>query len=148
MSYDWANRIRPIAIVVFRRDDGSILAVPGHDNVKDQRFYRPPGGEIEFGETAEAAARREVREELDTDVADLRLLTVNENIFTFLGQQGHELVWVFEGRFSDPSFYDRDVIECDEGGFKFEAHWVPLAIFASSETPLYPDGLLVMLSRG
>ena len=100
----WANRIRPIALVVFRRDDGAILVAPGFDRVKEQRFYRPLGGEIEFGELAEDAARREIREELGAEIDDLRLLGVFENIFTFLGHSGHELVWVYEGAFADPSF--------------------------------------------
>ncbi|HEX5141250.1 MAG TPA: hypothetical protein VFX19_09915, partial [Dehalococcoidia bacterium] len=54
---DWRGRIRPIAIVVFRRPDGAILVAPGFDTVKQQHFYRPLGGEIEFGELAEDTAR-------------------------------------------------------------------------------------------
>src|SRR3989304_5656812 len=56
------SRLRPLALCLFRRDDGSILVAPGYDEVKRQRFYRPLGGEIEFGERAEGAARRGGRE--------------------------------------------------------------------------------------
>jgi ADP-ribose pyrophosphatase YjhB (NUDIX family) len=139
---DWRGRIRPIAIVVFRREDGCILAAPGYDTVKQQRFYRPLGGEIEFGELAEDAARREIREEVGAEIENLRLLAVEENIFTFLGARGHELVWSFEASFVDPSFYEGDVVHCREGDASFEAHWVPLALFERGEAPLYPDGLL------
>jgi ADP-ribose pyrophosphatase YjhB (NUDIX family) len=149
VTHYWANRIRPIAICVFRRDDGAILVAPGFDSVKQQRFYRPLGGEIEFGERAEAAVRREIREELGAEIEDLRLLSVNENIFTYLGADGHELVWTFEARLADPSLYERDVVIADEGGSKFEAHWVPLDLFVRGEAPLYPDGLLeAILSDG
>jgi ADP-ribose pyrophosphatase YjhB (NUDIX family) len=142
MTYEWANRIRPIAICVFKRDDGAILVAPGFDTVKQQRFYRPLGGEIEFGERAEDAVRREIREELSSEIEDVKLLGVEENIFTFLGAAGHELVWIYEARLADVSLYGRDVVECDEGGSPFEAHWVPLEAFSRSEFPLYPDGLL------
>jgi ADP-ribose pyrophosphatase YjhB (NUDIX family) len=142
---DWRGRIRPLAIVVFRRDDGCILAAPGFDPVKQQRFYRPLGGEIEFWERAEDAARREIREEVGAEITDVRLLAVAENIFTFLGARGHELVWTFEASFTDPSFYEGDVVQCHEGDASFEAHWVPLSLFQRGEAPLYPDGLLEAL---
>ncbi len=144
MTYDWADRIRPLAICVFRREDG-ILVAPGFDTVKQQRFYRPLGGEIEFGERAEDAVRREIREELGAEIEDVRLLSVSENIFTFLGANGHELVWTFEASFTDASFYEREVVECLEGDSKFEAHWVPLDTFARGDFPLFPDGLLEVL---
>ena len=139
------SRIRPLALCLFRRDDGAILVAPGYDTVKRQRFYRPLGGEIEFGELAEDAARREVREEIGAEVDGLRLLGVFENLFVYRGERSHELVWLFEGRFADASFYEREVIEADEGGSKFEARWVPLDLFVRGEAPLYPDGLLEML---
>jgi ADP-ribose pyrophosphatase YjhB (NUDIX family) len=145
VTYEWANRIRPLAICVFRRTDGAILAAPGFDTVKHQRFYRPLGGEIEFGERAEDAVRREIREEVGAEIEDVRLLLVSENIFTFLGASGHELVWSFEARFTDASIYERDVVECREGEARFEAHWVPLDVFTSGEAPLFPDGLLETL---
>jgi 8-oxo-dGTP diphosphatase len=35
-------------------------------------YYAAPGGHIEFGESFEQAARREVREETGLEIADLR----------------------------------------------------------------------------
>lgn len=143
----WADRIRPIALVVFRRRDGAILAAPGFDKVKSQAFYRPLGGEIEFQELAEDAARREIREELGAEIENLKFLQVFENIFTFLGARGHELVWVYEATFVDQSFTERDVVFALEGDASFEVHWVPLQRFVDGEVPLYPDGLLDALTR-
>lgn len=139
------RQIRPLALVVFRRDDGSLLLAPGFDHVKNQRFYRPLGGGIEFGERAEHAARREIREELGAEVEGLRFLGAVENLFTFLGQPGHELIWLFEARFVDPEYFKRDRIMADEGGNAFPVEWVPLAHFIEGRAPLYPDGLLEML---
>ena len=127
------QRIRPLAIVVVRRpSDGAILAAPGSDNLANPRFYRPLGGEIEFGELAIDAAQR--------------LLGIVENHFTFMGAPGHELVWIYEAAFADPSFYEREVIDCDEGGDAFEAHWVPLSRFVEGGPALYPDELLGLLT--
>jgi ADP-ribose pyrophosphatase YjhB (NUDIX family) len=140
-------RVRPLALCVVRRDDGALLVAAGYDEVKQQRFYRPLGGEIEFGETAADAARRELSEEIGAEVTDLRLITTLENIFTYRGMQGHELVWAFEGRFTDASMYETEVVICDEGGANFEAHWVPLEVFERGEAPLYPDGLLEALTN-
>ncbi len=142
---DWRGRIRPIAIVVFRRGDGAILAAPGFDTVKQQRFYRPLGGEIEFGERAEEAARRELLEEVGAEIDNLKLLDVAENIFTFLGARGHELVWTFEASFVESTYYEGETVPCLEGDAHFEAHWVPLNLFQNSGVNLYPDGLLDLL---
>ena len=141
-----ADYIRPLALVLFRRDDGAILVAPGFDPVKQQRFYRPLGGGIEFGERAEAAARREIREELGAEIEGPRLLGTFENLFTYLGQPGHELIWLYEARFADPSLYARDILTADESGAKFEVHWVPVSTFAAGEAPLYPDGLLDLIT--
>jgi ADP-ribose pyrophosphatase YjhB (NUDIX family) len=73
--------IRPIAIGIFRRDD-QILVGHGHDVLKGEHFCRPPGGAIEFGECAADALRREIREEIHTEIKTPYLLAVLENTFT------------------------------------------------------------------
>jgi ADP-ribose pyrophosphatase YjhB (NUDIX family) len=84
---------------------------------KQETFYRPLGGGIEFGETAEEALRRELREELDVELGTARLIGVLENLFRFRGVPGHEIVFVFDAVVADPGFYStrppRDVL--DEG---------------------------------
>ncbi|HLG10323.1 MAG TPA: NUDIX hydrolase, partial [Dehalococcoidia bacterium] len=86
------------------------------------------------------------REELGAEIEDVKLLGVTENIFTFLGAEGHELVWIFEARLTNRTLYEQEVVICDEGGAAFEAHWVSLSLFEAGDAPLYPDGLLEMLA--
>src|ERR1051325_12102377 len=92
------KRIRPLAICIFRNKD-RILVAEGYDSVKDEHFYRPLGGGIEFGETSMDTVCRELREELNAEVerGSLKYLGTVENIFTFLGKPHHEIVLIYDG---------------------------------------------------
>ena len=140
-----AKRIRPLALGIFRRDD-RLLVFEGYDPIKRETFYRPLGGGIEFGETGVQALVREMAEEISAEVTNLRYLGLAENIFTYAGEMGHEIVLLYEGDLANASFYERDVIEVVEpGGVTFKAYWKPLADFVDGRAPLYPDGLLNLL---
>ena len=86
--------IRNIAVGLPRKGE-HVLALEGYDKVRGLNFYRAIGGGIEFGETAEAALRREFREELDCELDRVELLGVIENIFEYEGLPGHEIAHVF-----------------------------------------------------
>jgi 8-oxo-dGTP pyrophosphatase MutT (NUDIX family) len=58
---------------------------------EDETFWCMPGGRVEMGEPAEEALLREMREELDCEVAVERLLWVIDNHFTHRGVVYHEL---------------------------------------------------------
>jgi 8-oxo-dGTP pyrophosphatase MutT (NUDIX family) len=138
------NQIRPLAICVFSRD-GRILAAEGFDPLKQETFYRSLGGGIEFGETGEETARRELREEIGAEVAEVHYLGALENIFTFNGQPGHEIVLVYDGRFADETLYAQTEIHGQEDEeLGFIATWKALDEFGPG-APLYPDGLVEML---
>ncbi len=141
------NQIRPLAICLFRNDD-RILVGEGYDPVKRETFYRPLGGGIEFGERAEETVRREVREEIGAEVESVEYLFTLENIFTFNGEAGHEIVMIFDGVLADESFYSEEIIEGREfDGFRqapLKAVWKRISEFGTP-APLYPDGLLERL---
>ena len=139
------DQVRPIAICVFRNSD-RILVFEGHDPVKDETFYRPLGGGIEFGESSETTVRRELKEEISVDVGDLRFLGTLENIFTFNGNSYHEIVMVYDGALIDSGLYDQVEIHGKEAnGDNIRAIWKSLDEFESGQVILYPDGLMKLL---
>lgn len=138
------DAIRAIAICVFRNGD-RILAAEGFDSIKQQTFYRPLGGTIEFGEHSDETVRRELLEEIKAEVVDLRYLGILENVFVYEAEKGHEIVLVYDGRFTDSSLYQKTVIHGDEFGSPFRALWVDLKEFGPGKPPLYPTGLVELL---
>lgn len=143
-----AGKVRPLAICVFSHQ-GRILVNEGYDPVKKQTFYRPLGGKIEFGEPGAETVRRELLEEIGYEVADLHYLATLENIFTYNGQKGHEIVLIYDGDFKDEGIYQLAEIEGHEENHEpVHAVWKPLSDFLADSgemTPLYPSGLLQIL---
>ena len=75
------KQIRAKALGVIQHE-GRLLVFEGYDSVKDETYYRPLGGGIEFGETGAQAMAREIREEIGAEVTNVRYLGLSENIFT------------------------------------------------------------------
>jgi 8-oxo-dGTP pyrophosphatase MutT (NUDIX family) len=140
------NRIRPLAICLFRHKD-RILVAEGYDPVKKEAFYRPLGGGIEFGEYSEQTIHRELMEEIGAEVRELRYLGTLENVYIFNGTPGHEIVQVFDGSLIDVGLYDQTVIVGQEVDIEdtFRAVWKRIDEFGEGKAILYPTGLLEML---
>ena len=137
--------VRPIALCVIRRH-GNLLVFEGYDTVKKDHFYRPLGGTIEFGERSSVTAAREMVEELNTEIRNVRWLGVLENIFTVHGQPGHEIVMLYEADFVDKTMYERSPIWGQEDdGSPIKAVWKPLDDFKVGRGRLVPEGLLAIL---
>lgn len=141
------RRIRPLALCVFCRA-GRIFLARGYDSHKRSIFYRPIGGRIEFGERGCQAVVRELREEINAEVTDLKYLGALENIFEYEGAAGHEIALIYAGRFADARCEDVEFTArgIDKGEILYEAAWLPMELFRG-ETPaaLYPTGLLELL---
>jgi ADP-ribose pyrophosphatase YjhB (NUDIX family) len=142
-----AAHIRVLALGVIRNGDRMLLE-HGFDSVKQSRFFRPPGGGVEFSESTSAALRREFREELSAEIHEPRLLGVLENLFEYEGVPGHEIVFVFESRFVDASLNTRQTFVIEEDPNRpIEATWLSLEDVCSTGQPLYPTGLLELLQN-
>ena len=142
------NRIRPLSICVFCKDN-RILVAEGYDPIKKQTFYRPLGGAIEFGERSEDTVRRELMEEIGAEVGEVWYLGTLENIFVFNGAPGHEIVQIYDGVLTDPGLYAQAEIEGKEAevGESFKALWKNLDEFGEGRSLLYPTGLLELLQE-
>ncbi|MEU3628184.1 NUDIX hydrolase [Amycolatopsis coloradensis] len=139
------TKIRPLALGVIRRGE-DLLVFEGRDEVKGETYHRPLGGGIEFGETAAEALHREFQEELAAELTAVEQIAVLENVYTFEGRPGHEIVFLFTADLTDKAFYERDEVGVvlDEEGTR--VHWLPMADVVSGKAILYPDGLAELLS--
>lgn len=124
---------------------GKILVSRVDDPIKNTRYYRPLGGHVEFGESSSDTIAREIKEELQADIANLRLIGTLENLFTFKGNPGHEIIQVYDAGFVDKSIYLMSSIPFTESnGQQDEAVWKSLDAFNESAS-LVPTGLLGLL---
>ena len=144
-----SGRIRVLALVVVRRGD-ELLVEDGEDPVKGERYYRLLGGGVEFGERGADAVRRELQEEIGTELAGVSYLGAVENLFTFLGEPGHEVCLLYEASFAESALYERDGFEGVDmvGGVEVpvRAHWVHARALRDGGLPLYPDGALELIT--
>lgn len=142
------GKIRVLALCVFQRD-GAVFVAEGYDPHKQQRFYRPIGGGIDFGERAADALRREIREELHAEITDVRYLGTLESIFTYAGEPGHEIALIFDGNFVESAHNQLDFVGhgSDDNQLLYRAQYVALDVFRRGDVPLYPDGLLALLDN-
>ena len=140
------REIRPIVICIFR-DEDRLFVTEGYDSFKKETFYRPLGGAIEFGERSRESIVREIREEMDAEIKDLTYIGTIENIFTYDGKPGHEIVLIYEASFVDSLLYRLKSVRLKDNGDWLVAMWKPMADFRSGSAILYPEGLLDLLSE-
>jgi 8-oxo-dGTP pyrophosphatase MutT (NUDIX family) len=138
------GKIRVLALGLIRRGDRLFLS-RGYDPVKQQTFYRALGGGVDFGEASDVALKREFREELNTEVINLRYLGCLENLFTFNGKAGHEIIQLYECDFADPKFYELNEVTFKEGDREKLALWVNIDQCRSGELRVVPDNFLEYL---
>lgn len=137
-------RIRALALCIFHHQ-GKILVNRFYDANSEQMLFRPIGGGIEFGERSVDAIAREVQEELNQSIHDVRLLGTLESIFTYAGKPGHEIVQVYDAQFHDVSLYEQPwLIGHESNGAPFKATWCDSSSF-TADSPLVPEGLYDLL---
>ena len=139
--------VRPLALALVRRGH-EVLVMEVYDAIKAERFYRLLGGGIEFGERAEDAVGRELREETGSDARVGRRLGVVENLGTFEGRRFHEIAFVFDAELMDARLYARNRFELTDvvrgETVRIPACWVDPERL---DAPLYPDGVLELIAN-
>ncbi|HUC94955.1 MAG TPA: NUDIX domain-containing protein [Candidatus Saccharimonadales bacterium] len=133
--------IRPLALCIVKNQD-KVLVGEGFDSKKNETFYRFLGGGIEFGEKGEEAIKREFLEELGAFLENVKYLTTLENIFTYDGKPGHEIVLVFTGDLTNKDLYQKvsfDILDSKEKG---KAFWKEIKEFKEKKLILYPEEVL------
>ena len=141
---DQPNKIRVLALGLIRHGDRTFIS-EGYDPVKQQTFYRAMGGGVDFGETSYEALQREFQEEIQAELTNIKYLGCLENLFTFNGKQGHEILQVYQCDFVDPKFYQLEELFFAEGERKKKALWVDISRFKSGELKLVPEPFLEYL---
>lgn len=128
--------IRVTAHGIARRGS-QVLVTEGYDIVTDERFYRFPGGGVQFGEESTVALRREFAEELGAKLKACRYLGVLENFFTFEGKPGHQIAFFYEVDLP-VRFYGGEEFVLNENNAIGKAIWVERDEFLAGRKPIYP----------
>ncbi|MEI3893597.1 MULTISPECIES: NUDIX domain-containing protein [Bacillus] len=106
-----------------------------------ESFYRFPGGSIEFGETAKEAIIRELMEEYDLKIDVQELAVVNEHIFEWNNEKGHQGTLIHRGT----------VEEMITNEIRHKEHEDIILIWKSikelKEKPTYPEGIVSYLEE-
>lgn len=139
-----SNQIRVLALGLIRDGERTFLS-EGYDPVKQQTFYRALGGGADFGESSYDALKREFMEELQAELTNIKYLGCIENLFTFNGKAGHELLQLYQCDFVDSKFYQLEQIEFAEGEYKKTALWMDIKQCKSGELRIVPEQFLEYL---
>lgn len=132
---DKFKEIRPITLGIVVRD-GKVLASKGYDEVKNVHFYRAIGGGIEFLEKSNETLKREFLEEIGAHVTVGEFLGVEENIFTFNGKYGHELIFLYRVTLDENDYKE---IYYEEGDINYPIVWVDIEDIKSGKAIIYPS---------
>lgn len=125
------------AMCVIRYKD-KLLLHHGIDDAKGESFLRPFGGHIEFGEKGVDAIRREIKEETGTELTDVRLLEVKENLFTYHGEPAHEIIFFYAGNITDGSVLQKGTFSFTDGERTIEAGWFSKEDVEKEGLAIYP----------
>jgi len=139
-----AGEIRVLALGLITQGERTFIS-EGYDPIKQQTFYRAMGGGVDFGETSLEALQREFQEEIQAELTNIHYLGCIENLFTFNGKQGHEILQVYQCDFVDPKFYQLENLVFAEGERQKTALWVEISRFKSGELKLVPEQFLEYL---
>jgi 8-oxo-dGTP pyrophosphatase MutT (NUDIX family) len=133
-------KYRPVVLCIFEKNSRYLMQKFKHRS-EDYYFYRPIGGGIEPDEPPHAAMQRELREELQIDVDNAKLLGVFENRFTYGHEERIELVHLFKADYDRFPGAEGEPFSFVDNEIEYEAVWLPAAEIKSGQVLVYPDRL-------
>lgn len=135
------SHIRVIVIGLCIRKN-QLLAAEVLNDAGELKGVRPLGGEVEFGETWQAALKREFLEELDIHITITGEPIFLENIYEHHGHTGHEIVLAAPITFPESNLADQDHIEFrEDDGTTCRAAWYSLDHPDGDGPKLFPENL-------
>ncbi|KAI3423482.1 Nudix hydrolase domain-containing protein [Psidium guajava] len=107
-----------VAVVVFLLKGRAVLLGRRRSSVGDSTFALP-GGHLEFGESFEECAAREVEEETGLKIDEAQLLTVTNNVFLEEPKPSHYVTVFLRARLARPEQEpeNREPEKCDGWGW-------------------------------
>ncbi len=139
MKNNSQNKRIAVKVICIIEHDGRLLLDKGYDKIKNETFFRIIGGSVNFGEKAEEALRREMREELNSEIENLQFLKVIENIFIYEGEKGHEIAFLYKGDLSNKEIYKKDFVHVLDDVEGLPAEWVPISDILEEKIIFYPS---------
>ena len=127
-----------VKVMCLIQHENKLLVNKGYDSVKDEVFYRLVGGKVEFAEKMEETIKREIKEELDCGVKDIDYITAKEEIFTYEGETGHEVNFLFKVSLDNKEIFKKEVIPNPDSE-DFPAVWLPISDILEKKVALYPS---------
>ena len=124
-------------------NNGYMFVFEAYDCAKKDYFYRPIGGTTELQEYTIDTLKREIKEKLNTEIKNIKLKKVVENIFVCDGFPGHEIDFIYQADFCDTSFYEHkeyELIESDNERLK--AFWISIKECIEGKYRLVPEVLI------
>jgi len=117
--------------------NGKVLATKGFDPVDNVEFFRLLGGGMDFSEKSLDTLKREMREELETEIENINFLTVIENVFRYQGLPGHEIIFLYSADLVKKELYGREEIAIADHP-SVRAVWIPNQDVISGVARLFP----------
>lgn len=83
------NTIKICVNAIVKRNDGKVIAI----RRKNQNAWSVPGGHLEFGEDIENCAKREVLEETDVVIDNIKIIDITNHPHTSTGDH-YLFIWI------------------------------------------------------
>lgn len=139
-------QIKTKSRLVLRRNDQILLECRVDE--AGLPFFRPIGGNIEFGESSHSAVIREFYEETHMHVHSLVFLGCAEEILSTSEGIYHEICFLYEGVVREDQIYKVESIAIQEDVRRYTAYWKNIGEFTGDKADyLRPTNLLSFIQR-